>query len=203
MGEDQERIGFSDYYQSRVNAILFRWIDILKLRILRQAFSSLPPDGLLVDVGAGAGKIAGLMHQAGHSNVLCLDKDPALLEACRQRGLAAQQLDLDQSLPLADAAAFGVMMIDVIEHVERPREMVAELRRITRPGGVIVVFTPPYDSIRWLLAERFHKLVTRRNADHIAPCTEESFEHLMASFFDDFRLGRTNFNLSMYAVVQV
>ena len=53
MSESPERIGFSDYYQSRVYSVLFRWIDRRKVGVIRRALSALPKDSLIVDIGAG------------------------------------------------------------------------------------------------------------------------------------------------------
>lgn len=198
MAEAPRRETFSEYYQSRRNQALFRWIDRRKVAVLEQAFAPLVETELIVDIGAGSGRIAARLGRP----VLCLDKEPALLAQCQERGLRALQADLEGRLPVGDGEAGGVLMIDAIEHVVEPRRVMSEIRRITRPGGVVVLFTPPYDSIPWLLAERFHHFVTRRKADHISPFTGESFEFLVASFFRDYRLGRTNFGLSMYAVIQ-
>ncbi len=196
------RARFDDYYRSRRNAFLFRWLDLAKLRVIRRALAPLGRAAVVVDLGAGAGGIAFGLRRAGFERVLCLDHDPALLGMCRQRGLAAAAADLERPLPLASGGVDGLVMVDVVEHLEELRLLVAEVRRVLRPGGVGVVFTPPYDSARWVLAERAHRLLTRRWADHVSPCTEESLRHLLGRHFAEARLGRTNFGLSMYAVLR-
>ena len=47
-----------------------------------------------------------------------------------------------ESLPFADASFDLVVAFEVIEHLERWREMLAEARRVLRPSGVLLVSTP-------------------------------------------------------------
>ena len=197
-----ERPRFDDYYRSQANTVLFRWIDRAKVRVIRRALAPLGPGATVLDLGAGGGAIPASLSRCGVEGVMCLDHDVSLLELCRRRGLAVAAVDLEHRLPVVDHGVDGVVMVDVIEHMEHPRTVVAEIRRVIRPGGVGVIFTPPYDSIRWLLAERAFRAMTGRDLDHISPFTAESFRHLVQQHFTAARFGRTNCNLSMYAVVR-
>jgi 2-polyprenyl-3-methyl-5-hydroxy-6-metoxy-1,4-benzoquinol methylase len=40
----------------------------------------------------------------------------------------------------------GILLYDVIEHVERPEDLIVEIRRILKPGGSLVLGTPDFDS---------------------------------------------------------
>lgn len=184
-----------------MNRVLFRWIDRRKVSIINRALRSLRPGSIIVDVGCGSGRILQRVHTSAGLRVAC-DHDPELLQVVRSRGLAGVQLDFDGPLPFADGSIDTALSIDAIEHSTDPRLVLAELRRVLRPGGLAIVFTPPYDSVRWILAERFHGLVTGRPADHIAPFTRESFEWAVSRLFEDYRIGRTNSNLTMYAVAR-
>jgi len=62
-----------------------------------------------------------------------------------------------ESLPLPDGSFDLVLCLQVLEHVERPAEAVAELRRVTAPGGRVLASThgvqpyhpAPLDLWRW------------------------------------------------------
>ncbi len=64
------------------------------------------------------------------------------------------------ALPLLDASIDGFICDNVLEHVERPQEAVAELYRVLKPGAIGYVSTPflypfhasPYDYQRWTAA---------------------------------------------------
>jgi len=98
-----------------------------------------------------------------------------LLATAKLTGSKPILLNLDADLPLASSSIDVVLCTDVIEHIVEPNRALAEMCRVMRPGGTVIVFTPPYDSMRWNFAGRH---------------------------FVDCRLGRVNWNLSMYAIAR-
>jgi 2-polyprenyl-3-methyl-5-hydroxy-6-metoxy-1,4-benzoquinol methylase len=55
--------------------------------------------------------------------------------------------DIEAGLRFPDRSFDAVCLADVIEHLERPGEILAELRRVTKPGGSIIVSTPLKDGL--------------------------------------------------------
>ncbi len=197
--QNQQRESFAGYYDRPTYDALFRWIDIRKRTIIRAAFADLPPGAVLFDLGCGSGKILSTISRPGDTAVAG-DLDPGLLQRGRDRGISPLCLDFDTTLPLGDGVVDGAMIIDAIEHTESPRHILDELHRVLRPGGTLVVFTPPYDSHTWIAAEKAHNFLTRRRSDHISPFTRESLTYAVGRRFTGFRIGRVNLGLSMYAV---
>jgi ubiquinone/menaquinone biosynthesis C-methylase UbiE len=197
--QTQQRESFAGYYDRSVYDALFRWIDIRKRTIIRAAFADLPPGAMLFDLGCGSGKILSAVSRPGDT-AIAADLDLNLLQRGRRRGVWALALDFDGCLPIADGGIDGATIIDAIEHTESPRHILDELHRVLRPGGTLVVFTPPYDSHTWIAAEKAHNFLTRRKSDHISPFTRESLTYAVGRRFADFRIGRVNLGLSMYAV---
>lgn len=169
------------------------------MSVIRRVLTALDGPALLIDVGCGSGRILARATRPGDLAVAA-DKDLRLLRVAGARGLQPVRIDFDLPLPFSDGSFDAALMIDTIEHAVEPRRALLDIRRILRPGGIAILFTPPYDSVRWTLAERFHRFVTRRPADHISPFTRESLDWAMSCCFDDHRLGRVNWNLSMYAI---
>ena len=60
----------------------------------------------------------------------------------------AQVVDANQELPFEDDAFDLVWSSEVIEHLDDPRFSLDELRRVTKPGGDIILTTP--NSYMWL-----------------------------------------------------
>jgi SAM-dependent methyltransferase len=111
---------------------------------------AIEPGCAVLDAGCGPGvDIAGLAQRVGlHGRVIAVDADPAMIaEAQRvvtEQGLLERvELHVGSvlNLPLADgavAASRAERLIQVLPPADAPH-VVAELRRVTRPGGRIVL----------------------------------------------------------------
>jgi 2-polyprenyl-3-methyl-5-hydroxy-6-metoxy-1,4-benzoquinol methylase len=94
----------------------------------------------LLDVGCGAGSWMARYQSLGWE-VRGIDPGEAAVEACRARGLPAQQSGLlEADLP---SHHFDLILLHhVIEHVLRPVEALRRARELLAPGGAVVVSTP-------------------------------------------------------------
>lgn len=93
--------------------------------------------GLLVDLGCGAMPYRPLY--APHVSEVIGADWPASLH---RQPHADLWCDLDAGLPLRDAAADTVLLADVLEHLFRPQALLAEVARVLRPGGVLLLNVP-------------------------------------------------------------
>ncbi len=95
----------------------------------------------LVDMGCGGGGLAraldGLFDRYVGCDILRYDGFPADARS------SFVEANLDRPpYGLPDGGACVTCAVETIEHLENPRAFVRELKRITRPGGLIVVTTP-------------------------------------------------------------
>lgn len=106
----------------------------------------LQPDSLLVDCGAGTGRFA---QEASKScKVIAVDDHDESIEIARRHlGADAVRRGSCTAIPLASGTADIVTALDVIEHVEDDRRAVAEMLRILKPGGVIVITVPAFQAL--------------------------------------------------------
>jgi SAM-dependent methyltransferase len=72
------------------------------------------------------------------------------------------ECDFDRALPLPDGSMDIVVQLHVIEHLPRPEFAFAELARITRPGGLILVGSPVMPPVLSTLREWQHRSRMRR-----------------------------------------
>lgn len=104
--------------------------------------------GRVLDVGCGIGDM--VRHRAGTVGV---DVNPKAIAYCRSRGLTVEQMEPDV-LPFPDAQFDGAVLDNVLEHLERPEPLLAEIRRVLRTGGTFVVGVP---GERGYLRDQDHK----------------------------------------------
>lgn len=117
-------------------------------------------DGRLLDVGCGTGDF--LLEARGRGwDVSGVEMSPDAVRVARGRGLAVTVGTLrDARLP--EAAFDCVVLLDVIEHLTDPLAEMREIRRVLRPGGIVVVETPNWRSLyRRLLRHRWAALQPR------------------------------------------
>ena len=116
----------------------------------------LRPGQRLLDVGSGAGTItADLARIVGPADVVALEvgEEPAALtraELARQGLEEVRVLVGDaQAMPLGDASFDVVHAHQVLQHLPDPVRAFAEMRRVTRPGGLVAVRDSDYEGFRW------------------------------------------------------
>lgn len=86
-------------------------------------------------------------------------------------------------LPFRDASFDTVICSEVIEHVSDEPEVIGELVRVLRPGGVLVLGTPDYSKLLWHVIEWFYgRLLPDAYAEeHITRFTHESLRARLAA----------------------
>jgi ubiquinone/menaquinone biosynthesis C-methylase UbiE len=116
----------------------------------------LQPGQRLLDVGCGPGTItADLAELVAPGEVVALEREPAVLEAVsalmRERGLANVVTAVGDvyALDHADASFDVVHAHQVLQHLSDPVAALREVRRVTRPGGVVAVRDADYAAMTW------------------------------------------------------
>jgi SAM-dependent methyltransferase len=109
-------------------------------------------DGRLLLLGAGAGRYARAIANARPDlDVFAGDLSRrAIAEAVSYGGTPLYLVMDAQLLPFGDATFDAVVFFDLIEHVPSPDTLIAECRRVVRPGGVLHFFVPLEDQPRTL-----------------------------------------------------
>jgi 2-polyprenyl-3-methyl-5-hydroxy-6-metoxy-1,4-benzoquinol methylase len=108
--------------------------------------------GRLLDIGCGAGELLSMATELGW-NAEGIDVDSDAVATARGKGLTvvvgelAERCYPDESFDL-------LQMSHVIEHVSRPAELLRECRRLLRPEGSLVIWTPNSESFGHMMFGR-------------------------------------------------
>jgi SAM-dependent methyltransferase len=111
------------------------------------AQARIPEHSVVVDVGCGTGRALPALRQAvgPKGAVIAVDLTPEMLRHARHKGRAAHAtliLADARHLPFASASADAVFAAGLIMHLPDPGAGLRQLARITRPGGLLILFHP-------------------------------------------------------------
>jgi ArsR family transcriptional regulator len=111
---------------------------------LARGFLGLVELGDVLDAGSGDGTVAQLLAARARS-VTCLDRSPRMVAAARARLAAHDNVRVlvgdVEAVPAGDASFDQVLLYNVLACVPQPARAIAELARVLRPGGSLVVVT--------------------------------------------------------------
>lgn len=99
-----------------------------------------------LDVGCGDGRYLQLMigQGADPARTCGVELDVAAVNSARAKGLNVIQSRIEEARELQPGTYDLITMFHVVEHVERPDEVIDRLRILLRPGGVLAIETPNF-----------------------------------------------------------
>lgn len=99
-------------------------------------------DARILDVGCGTGSNLEAFSKLGRATGI--DMSPEALAFCRKRGVDSVTFAEIERLPFADATFDVVTAMDVLEHTDDDLLALQELRRVCKPGGLLLATVPAY-----------------------------------------------------------
>jgi SAM-dependent methyltransferase len=108
--------------------------------LLARALRKLGTPGAALDIGAAGGGNTRVLRAHGWQPV-ALEYGEEGASVARERGLPVIRADA-RHLPVPAERLDLVTAFDVLEHIEEDHEAAAEIRRVLRPGGTVLIAVP-------------------------------------------------------------
>jgi SAM-dependent methyltransferase len=115
------------------------------------------PQGAVLDIGGGTAHIKDFRPDIVSTDILWFPGIDVVADAHR--------------LPFADGHFAGVVLLDVLHHLERPIEFLREASRMLKPGGMLAMIEPAMTTLARRFYGRFHDEPVDMAADPFAPVT--------------------------------
>lgn len=125
-----------EWWAPRGAFAMLHWIAVARASLVPPAARA---GSVLVDVACGGGVMAPHVEARGYRHV-GVDLSRSAVHVARRHGVRAVRADV-HTLPLDDACADVVVAGEVLEHVTDLSTVVAEVCRVLRPGGLLVIDT--------------------------------------------------------------
>jgi len=140
----------------------------------------------VLDVGCGEGSFAAALMRAG-AEVVALDvaEEPVRRARARHPDLEVGLVQPEAPLPIEDSNFDVVWAGETIEHVADTSGWLSELRRVMRPGGLVLLSTPEHGPLSrlWLgLSRRAFEAHFDPRSDHLRFYTRRVLGDLLADF---------------------
>lgn len=204
---------FSDSYQG----LPIHALDGLHGFVAAQAGHFLAPGASVLDLGAGSGAMCRRLMDMG-MEVTAIDLVAENFRLAGQVPFISADLNQDFSAKLPGRFG-GIVAVEIVEHLENPRNFLRECHRLLNAGGYLVLSTPNIDNPvakgMYLKSGTFQWFTDYNYAydGHIMPLSQWLLRKIIeeagfsiewaGSFGDPFRLVTSRFKRALGRVIQL
>ncbi len=139
-----------------------------EVRVTALSTAAVQKGKIAADIGAGTGFISEGLIQAG-LQVIAVDQSEAILKEMKRKFAGIETIDYRvgqaQNLPIPDGTVDYAFANMYLHHVESPPEAIAEMVRILKPGGKLVITDLDEHKFDFLREEHHDRWMGFKRAD--------------------------------------
>ena len=139
------------------------------------------PGRRVLDLGCRDGALT--QAYAEENEVVGVDADREALAEAAKLGIETHWADLDQPLELPDESFDVVVAGELLEHLRDPQRLVADVRRVLRPGGTFVAKVFQSGAEGELLAQLKRDFATVKHVKPASSRQDSSERYVLAMGF--------------------
>jgi len=148
MDNNEERI-YNEIWSSKIRNDTLNKI-YNNLRIF-EAIKYLDKGKRILDIGCSKGEL-GLLVREKFEEIYGVDISEFALKIAEKNGVITQKVNLNyENLPYENNFFDAIVCLDVIEHIINPFHLLAEIKRVLKPQGVLILTTPNFRKIKNIL----------------------------------------------------
>ncbi len=121
----------------------------LRIQYDKYAISSVAPEGKILEVGCGIGKIIRPLKEMG-AEVVGVEPGPSLVEQAKKAGLEVY-CNLFEDFSWEGEKFDQILFSFTLEHIENPKEALEKARSLLKPDGKLYILCPNFNSIERFL----------------------------------------------------
>ncbi|MBK8809901.1 MAG: class I SAM-dependent methyltransferase [Acidobacteria bacterium] len=154
----------SDYFVNHESPVKL----LVANKLLERAEQWLGKKGKILDIGCGRGEIVQTAETAGWEVVGIEPSEPFADYAERHSGVKILRKTLEECH--FDADEFDCIFLSaVLEHLYNPMEIVGEISRILKPGGLFYFDVPNESGLYFVLGNLYYRILGRKWTVNLAP----------------------------------
>lgn len=138
----------------------------------------------ILDIGCGTGAL--MMELIPFGEVEGVDASEIAVTFCRSRGLDRAKVGNITDLPYSEKTFDVVLALDVLEHIRDDGTAIAEIKRVLKPNGIAIIFSPAFMFL-WGMTDEVGEHYRRYTLPELRrKLTAAGFSVLFSSYFNSF-----------------
>lgn len=154
----------------------------------------------LLDIGSGIGVLLETAKKIGYS-VTGVEISPRLAEYAKRKGYNIINKNVSE---ISSKIKFDtITMMDIIEHLTNPKDVLIKLKVLLKPEGELIIYTPNHNSLIIKISDFFYRLGIKSPIENIFACTHTCFfttetlcKILIQSGFQIYEVRHFNYDTS-------